>query len=256
MELTRSFERVFPTSFRKKYEFAEVRNAAATLLGTDPEAFDHITQILSDFELALSDLTDPGGSKGAIARHLDLAFRERGWREAGHKSETRLVFRLEPFKPAGESKPEVRMYDFGSEGHKVDNVFGRVALEVEWNAKDGNLDRDLANFRALHDAAVIDVGVLITRHHERTKFAANTLAEKAGLIRYDPKGKRIVLLGTSTTTNIEKLTPRMERGDGGGCPILAVAITERSYTRRRGEPALPSYKGPIKLIGVPEPATE
>jgi hypothetical protein len=34
---------------------------------------------------------------------------------------------------------------------------------------------------------------------------------------------------TTTTTNIEKLIVRMSRGDGGGCPILAVAITRATY---------------------------
>jgi len=256
LELTRTFERVFEPNLRERYEFAEVRSAAATLQGTNPEAFGHLAGVLSEFRLTLANLTDAGGSKSDIARDLDLAFRKLGWREAGHRTETRVTFKLEPYKPAGEKKAITREYPFRTEGHKVDNVLARIALDVEWNAKDGNLDRDLANFRALHEAALIDVGVIITRHHERTKYAANTLAELAGKIRFNPKKERIILLGTSTTTNLEKLLPRLERGDGGGCPVLVVAITERCYVPGDGEPKLPPYTGPIELAGKPQEPEE
>jgi hypothetical protein len=50
---------------------------------------------------------------------------------------------------------------------------------------------------------------------------ANTSTEELGeRLGRDP-------FRTSTTTNLDKLLPRMARGDGGGCPILAIAITAR-----------------------------
>lgn len=256
MEQTESYRRVFPVRLLERYEFAEVRNAAATLAGVSPEEFRHITTVLDQFSLTLQSLTDPGGNKGEIARRLDTAFRELGWREARHRTEARLTFRLEPWAGAGEKHAVERTFTYESVGHKVDNVHGRVALDVEWNAKDGNLDRDLANFRALHEAALIDVGVVITRHHERTKYAANRLAELAGRVRYTNKGRRIVLLGTTTTTNLEKLLPRLERGDGGGCPVLAIAITDRCYVPRADEPELPPFGGPMPVEGEAEAPEE
>jgi hypothetical protein len=36
-------------------------------------------------------------------------------------------------------------------------------------------------------------------------------------------------LGTSTTTNAEKLLPRVKSGNAGGCPFLAVSITNRTW---------------------------
>lgn len=252
MELTRSWERVFDAVVKTRYAFAEVRNAAATLQGTNPVAFAHVVEVLSAFRLSLANLTDAGKNKSNVALGLDLAFRERGWREAGHQSETRVTFTLQPYRAAGETKAVGREVAYSSEGHKVDNVFERAALDVEWNAKDGNLDRDLANFRALHEAGLIDVGVIITRHQERTKYAANRLAELSNLVRANAKGDRIVLLGTTTTTNLEKLVPRMERGDGGGCPVLAVAITELCYQPEAGDPELPPYQGPIEVPGAPQ----
>ena len=66
-------------------------------------------------------------------------------------------------KPAGESHPTLEDTEVFNEGYKVDNFVDRLALDVEWNAKDGNLDRDLSAYRALYDAALIDVAVIITR---------------------------------------------------------------------------------------------
>jgi hypothetical protein len=58
------------------------------------------------------------------------------------------------------------------EGYLVDNFKGRVALDVEWNAKDGNLDRDLSAYRAWHEAGVISAAVLITQDRVRLKELA------------------------------------------------------------------------------------
>lgn len=255
MELTKSWERVFDEELRRRYEFAEVRNAAATLKATNPEAFDHIVRVLSEFALSLDDLVVPGGNKGAVARRLDNTFRALGWREAGHKTRTTVTFTLRPYRAAGETKPEVRSAESESKGHKVDNVLERAALDVEWNAKDGNLDRDLSNFSALHEYALIDVGVILTRHQQRTKYAANTLAELANRVIHKD-GKRVVLLSTTTTTNFEQLLWRIRRGDGRGCPVLAIAVTELCYRPADGEPQLPKYVGPVEIPGVPEEPEE
>ena len=48
----------------------------------------------------------------------------------------------------------------------VDNRKGRVLVDIEWNAKDGNLDRDLAAYRAWHEAGLIDAAMIITKHRE------------------------------------------------------------------------------------------
>jgi hypothetical protein len=48
-----------------------------------------------------------------------------------------------------------RLAEVYQEGYLVDNFKGRVALDVERNAKDGNLDRDLSAYRAWHEAGGI-----------------------------------------------------------------------------------------------------
>jgi hypothetical protein len=250
LQLTRSYQRVFKEDLLERYEFAEVRNAAATLAGTSPKEFNDIASVLKGFWLTLDTFTDPGKNKSQIAEDLDEAFHKQGWHEASHASQTHFTLKFTPY-PKGDKGPASIEFDFETGGHKVDNFRGGVALDVEWNAKDGNLDRDLANFRALHDVGVIDVGVLITRHQQRTKWAANYLAEHGNKIRYKD-GKRIILFGTTTTTNIEKLIPRLERGDSGGCPVLAIAVTDKCYKPDGDQPHLPAFGG-AAAQAIPDP---
>jgi hypothetical protein len=71
--------------------------------------------------------------------------------------------------------------------------------------------------RGLCDDGVIDAGVIVTR----------TLDLRDLALQLDPASKKF---DTTTTTNLTKLEPRMTRGDAGGCPILAVAISRNTYT--------------------------
>jgi hypothetical protein len=215
VKLTDTYKRVFPKSILARYDFKEVRNAAAVLANTNPTEFAEIISVLKRFRLTDDDFLKPGGSKGDIAKRLDEAFRRLGWREGRHDTTLTSELYLMPYRPAGEKKPEVVKSEVSSPGYKTDNVKGGVALDVEWNAKDGNLDRDIGAYRALYDGGVIAVGVVLTR----TTADLRALGQRLGR---DP-------LGTTTTTNIEKLAPRMTRGDAGGCPVLAIAITAKCH---------------------------
>jgi hypothetical protein len=216
VDLTTSYEAVIPVDVRARFEMREVRNAAAVLAATNPDAFAEIVGVLDDFVLEALDITEPGGGKSRLAIRVDDTFRRLGWREGRHDTRVTSVLSLQPYRAAGERTTRVVEREVVSIGYKVDNVKDRVALDVEWNAKDGNLDRDVGAYRALYDAGIIDGGVIITR-----SFASiRDLAIRLG---------RTKAFATTTTTTIDKLEPRMTRGDGGGCPILAVAITDRCY---------------------------
>lgn len=216
MELTTSFEAAIPETVRARFELREVRNAAAILEATNAAAFADIVGVLTDFRLEAMDITEPGGGKSRLALRVDQTFRQLGWREGRHDTHVTSVLKLQPYHAAGETAEQVVETEVRNIGYKVDNVKDRVALDVEWNAKDGNLDRDVGAYRALYDAGIIDAGVIITRSFSSIRDLAVTLGRPGAF-------------ATTTTTTLDKLIPRLTRGGGGGCPILAVAITDRCY---------------------------
>ncbi|WP_418003814.1 BglII/BstYI family type II restriction endonuclease [Mycobacterium sp. PDNC021] len=232
MDLTDSYTRVLPPHIRDRYEFIETRNAAAILAATNPQRFDELLAALHEFQLRTDDLVQPGGQETELAARLNTAFRDKGWREARVDTRIRLELRKMPHKPAGEAHPTLDETEVFNEGYKVDNFVDRLALDVEWNAKDGNLDRDLSAYRALYDAALIDVAVIITRTQTDLRTLGYRLGIEAGMD--DERARRI--LATTTTTNTEKLRPRMQRGDSGGCPLLAVAICARTWVEHTPDP--------------------
>jgi len=217
MDLTESYKSVFPASVLSRYEFRETRNAAAILSATNNPELSELIEILGWIRLTKEDL-GPGGNKSDLAARVDARFRDVGWREGRHDTEVKSVLSLKPYKPAGEKKSKVVKTDTKNEGYLVDNVKARVALDVEWNAKDGNLDRDIGAYRALYEAGIIDVGIIITRTQTDLRQIA---------LEIDPSSTKF---GTTTTTNLNKLLPRITRGDGGGCPLLAIAITGRCFS--------------------------
>jgi len=225
MNLTTSFEAAVPADVFARYQFFETRNAAAIMRATNQEAFGEIIDILRYFVLIDDDLVLAGGEESGLAKRLNYEFRSRGWREGRVDTAIKLVLRLMPFADAGETTVHVEESEVTNEGYKVDNVKDRIAMDLEWNAKDGNLDRDLAAYRALYDAGLIDGAILVTRTIDDLRELGYRIRIDSGM---DEKTARKVLT-TSTTTNTKKLLPRLQRGDAGGCPVLAVAICERTW---------------------------
>lgn len=243
VELTDSWKQVFPARLQQRLKFAETRSASAILAATSPGEFVEVVEVLTCFELDIDRLVRPGGSKSRIAKELDESFRKVGWREA--RCDQRLETRLSLFRWAGserEEEDQIKMTVNEYGGHKVDNVKNRAALDVEWNSKDGNLDRDISNYTALYDAGIIDVGILITRSHDlkqpveeliqQVKSITWSMAENEASSQWIYRISKTPdkPYGTSTTANFEKLVPRLERGDGRGCPILAIGIGWDTYT--------------------------
>lgn len=233
MDLTASFERAIPQQLLDRYEFRETRNAAAILASTNPVEFAELIEVLDEFALLTGDLVEPGGNESGLAKRLNTGFRSRGWREG--RVDTRIAVELSqmPYKPAGESAPVVKSTEVFNEGYRVDNVKGRIALDVEWNAKDGNLDRDIGAYRALYDAGLIDMAVMITRTHDDLRKFAQELGRSIGLTPEETSK----ILNTSTTTNLKKLEPKLTRGDAGGCPVLAICICPRTWSTETAPPA-------------------
>lgn len=220
---------VLPPAAREHWEYMETNSAAAVMRAVCGSEWRDIVDVLSTYRLSAEYWLKAGGNRGDIAKQIDNLFRDRGWREARLDLETTGIL-LDRYEAVIERLPPVKQ-----EGYLVDNYKGRVVLDVEWNAKDGNLDRDLASYRSWYEAGVISAGVIITKD----RFSLLSLARKIWT-EYQatlPKKKRTpklpIDLNTSTVTAFDKAQMRLRRGVMGTCPILIVAASERTWD---GEP--------------------
>lgn len=216
---------VLDPSIRNRWEFMETSSAAAVLRAVCPEEWEDITYILKNFSLDPPYWIKKGGNRGDVPKAIDGMFSNRGWREIRVDLETRGLL----FKKGGSQIGETeKSYQ---EGYLVDNFKGRVALDVEWNAKDGNLDRDLSAYRAWHEAGVISAAVLITQDRIALKPLAERLWSEyqSTLPETERKSKLPIDLSTSTTTNLEKTILRVRRGVMGTCPLLVAAASKATW---------------------------
>jgi hypothetical protein len=189
--------RHIPQAIREKWETKEWKHASAVLKEDFPEEWNDLMVVLSNFRLKGSHIKAKGGNKSPIAQSINGAFASRGWKEKQF-----------------EIMIDVDGEQHYSPTHKVDYFKNRIAIETEWNNKDPFYDRDLNNFRLLHQLDVISVGVIITRSDELQKIFASL--KKAY---------------TATTTHMSQLLPRLEGGGAGGCPVLVFGITQSLYDK-------------------------
>lgn len=233
---TQTYMRALPQSTLEKYEFLETGSAAQIASVINPGAFEDIVKVLDSFVLSSQLLLTKGGSRGPIPRLIDDAFESLGWQEA------RVDLYKRAFLFPGQNAPTVEADPLGAraneflisetyqQGYSVDNVKERLALDVEWNPKDGNLDRDFAAYRAWHEEGLIDAAFLITRMQEDTKrIARNAWDDFIDRHPQYEEKTQPVDYGTTTTANFEKARERVLRGDLGTCPILVIGIGEKTW---------------------------
>jgi len=216
---------VLKPAIRARWTFLETSSASAVLRSVCPAEWKDITDVLATFSLDPTHWLKKGGNRGDIARQIDDMFSQRGWREIRVDLSTQGIL----VSRAGEVVE--RLPPVEQEGYLVDNFKGRVALDVEWNAKDGNLDRDLSAYRAWHEAGVISAAVLITQDRVGLKELATKLwsDHQQTLPAKQRNPKLPIDLGTSTTTNLDKAALRIRRGVMGTCPLLIVAATPATW---------------------------
>lgn len=193
-----SVYKYFSKGFDDKYYVQEWGHALAILSKVFPEQFCDMCDVLDTFELKKSNLLVSGGGKSKISGYLDTELYARGWAEKSF--DTSIVIDGESHK---------------TPTHKVDCVKGKIALDIEWNNKTEFYDRDLNNFRLLHNLRAISVGIIVTRTTELQSEIFNPL----GI------GKKF----GSSTTHLNKLIPKVEGGGAGGCPLLIIGIKPGAY---------------------------
>lgn len=219
------FTDLFSDTVRSKFEIFSYRNAASILSRSFPNQFKQITQALESFEITTSMIRLPGGSKGPIAKYVDTLFAEE-W------TETRISADLH-VKLLHAQKKDVILQQYSREGyldgHRIDFVSGRVALDLEWNSKDQTYDRDLYAFSAFYDAGAIDVGIIITRGSSLDNNFFRSLGKVLNEDGTEGKKEVFKKFGASTTW-MGKLLYRLDAGRNGGCPVLAIGITPNCVT--------------------------
>ncbi|MGG2197539.1 BglII/BstYI family type II restriction endonuclease [Paenibacillus validus] len=191
--------KLLPKRIRKRYDVHEYKHACAILKEDFPDEWEDIIDVLDSFQLKKSDISAGGGRKSKISDKIDEFLYKKGWQEKSFRTEI-VIDGITHETPT----------------HKIDCLKNRIALEIEWNNKDPFFDRDLNNFRLLHQLDAISVGVIITRSTELQgifKSMGKNIADKYG----------------SSTTHMNKLLPRIEGGGAGGCPVLVFGITEELF---------------------------
>lgn len=217
LDLTNSYLRVVSPAILDRYGWLETRNAAAVIAGSNPDEFADLLAVLDAFAVDEDrDIRAAGGNQSATAALLNKSFRQKGWREGNYSLKITSRLKRLPWTKAGETRPEVVESEADTASFLIDNLKGRIAIDVEWHAKEGHLDRDLAAYRSLFQEAVIDAAAIITMN--RTEMRQWALA-------LDSNTKKF---GTATATSVEKAKPKLLRGDGGGCPVLVVGVCQRT----------------------------
>jgi len=186
------------SGLRDRFRFDERNHACSILAGDFPEQWRDILDCLDQFVLHHSWIAAGGGARSAIPVNIDgFLANERGWSPKQYD----IAIRVDEA-------------EIPTPTHEIDMVKGRVGVETEWNNKTEFYDRDLNNFRLLHDLSVLSVGIIITRTTE-----LQVLLKRLGI------GRKY----GASTTHWNKLIPKVNGGGAGGCPLLLVGITEACY---------------------------
>jgi len=216
---------LFSDVIHSKFEIYSYRNAAAILSTSFPEQFKDICKTLECFSISKTMIRSPGGSKGPIAKYVDTLFDEN-WVETRISADLRV-------KLLDAQKKDNILSEYTREGfldgHRIDFVNGKVALDLEWNSKDQTYDRDLYAFSAFYDAGAIDVGVIITRGSSLDNSFFRSLGKVLKKDGDDGKEDVYKKFGASTTW-MGKLLYRLDAGRNGGCPVLAFGIKPECVT--------------------------
>ena len=197
-----------------KYEFVNYGHALEILTTAFTSEWVDILTCLKNFKITKADLLASGGNESPIPKKIDELLYPKGWKEIrikGNLTVDQYIRQASQRKRFDERCESVVIENY-IDGHNIDFVKNKVALDLEWNSKDQTFDRDLMAMRTYHECGIIDVGIILTRAEN-----LNDIFSELGI-----KSK----YGASTTW-MGKLTYRLDARRNGGCPILAIVITKR-----------------------------
>ncbi len=193
--------RNFDPAINRLWLIREWRHASSILKSDFPEEWADLLVLMKQFELKESFIRAGGGGKSKISIAVERILESRGWTERRFQTSIKVDDEVYP-----------------SPTHTIDGFKNRVGIEIEWNNKDPFFDRDLNNFRLLHQLDILSVGIVITRDTD-LQGALNEIRPGTAFGR--------------SSTHTDKLWPKIDGGGAGGCPILVLGITESLL--KRGE---------------------
>jgi hypothetical protein len=227
------------------YDLRYTSHAGSILQHEFPGASQEIEDALADLDIPIESLVGSGGGVATVTQYIRREFDARGWtKENFHITQT------------------VNGVESVADSHEVDHVKkfpnGCLLLEIEWNNKDPFYDRDLSNFRALHQASAASVGLIVTRGSSLQAQAVTLLTEyfrrnsitdfsqlqKLGMKRATQRQQtrlqherirgsdpfealaRVFVADKygAATTHWGKLMDRIDRGVGRPCPLVLIGI--------------------------------
>jgi hypothetical protein len=226
------------------YEVQFTRFSDSILGDHFKDAINDLNVILSSFYIHESQIIASGGGLSTITQTLGKLLVEREW-----------------IKEIIQSEHHVKGRKLTSESHEVDHYKsfgqGNIGLEIEWNNKDPFYDRDLENFRKLHQIGELSLGIIITRgtslqdelyyvikrflesiypfdmnkllgHLSLSDNAKATISKLIPLEKEDSLNRITGIIYSSkygaATTHMNKLLLRIERGVGNPCPCILIGI--------------------------------
>ena len=227
------------------YEFKELRYAGLVIDTDYQEVVDEVRDILDAFTIRRTDVLAGGGGKTVMVKWLEGRFNEFGW----HKRNFDVNISVD-----GIARQSLT--------HEIDHVRALdddrhpIALEIEWNNKDPFFDRDLQNFRSLHDVGAISAGIILTRGPGMQDALAATYMDayerkpeediKSIITAWKSASQREQLRNMSledaaswlankafqskygqATTHWSKLMDRIDRGLGDPCPLILIGVTDK-----------------------------
>lgn len=208
-----SFEGRIPDDVLNKFEFYDYNHAIDILSQSFQTEFGEIINSLRGLNISKDELISMGGNESPIPPKFSAFLEPEGWREIRISGD--LLVKIYPRKGGKKGcfsteHTDVKILKNYIDGHNIDFVKNRVAVDVEWNSKDQTFDRDLFAMRTYYECDIISVGIIITRSEKLNEvFKRLGISAKYG----------------ASTTWMGKLLPRLDSRRHGGCPVLAVGIT-------------------------------
>jgi hypothetical protein len=229
------------------YTIRYERHAESILKAEFPDAFLELYNVLDSFYIGKNEIILSGGGEASITQRLRRSLSDIGWNKKNTVVEQRVDDRV-----------------LISESHEIDHYKeykkGRICLEIEWNNKDPFYDRDLENFRKLHNIGAISIAIIITRGESLQKELHQTFNEYCSSLKpfdieklgdhleIDITRKQKLAISNSiqknsdsspseiaakklfqdkygqATTHWDKLIDRINRGLGNPCPLMLIGI--------------------------------